>query len=68
MSIDKIRASLKGGKLKDAQRLQAFSEGKKRDNESILMEFEEETLPRRVVLGYMAYIVGYIDTKTNKML
>lgn len=57
MSIDEIKANIKGGKIKEAKRLTVFKEGVRRETGSILLEFEGEYLPSKVYLGYIAYSV-----------
>lgn len=55
MTMDEVKANLKGGKLKDARRLQSFRDGIKQDSESVLLEFVDEILPNKVTLVYMTY-------------
>lgn len=57
VTMDEIKANVKGGKVKDARRLQTFRDGIKQDSESVMLEFEDEILPNKVTLGYMTYNV-----------
>ncbi len=44
--MDVIKASRRGGQLKDVCSLQSFRNGIKQDSESVLLEFEDELLPK----------------------
>lgn len=43
--------------MNDAQRLQSFRDGLKQDSESVLLDFADEILPNKLILGYMTYNV-----------
>lgn len=47
----------KGGVLKSALRLQVTRGGVRNDSESVLLDFEEEMLPKKVTLGFWSYSV-----------
>lgn len=63
LTMDEIKANLKGGSVKGVRRLQVNREGVRVDSESILVEFEDEVLPKKVTLGFMSYNVReYVPT------
>lgn len=57
VTMDEIKANLKGGSVRNVRRLQVNREGARRDSESILLEFVSEVLPKKVTLGFMSYNV-----------
>ena len=55
--LEELKKNIKGGKIEDIKRLQMVREGQKVDSTSILLEFQEETLPAKVMIGYMCFTV-----------
>lgn len=55
--MDEFKGNLKGGKVVDAHRLKAVVEGVRKDTETVVIEFQGEGIPKRVMLGVMSYIV-----------
>lgn len=55
--MEEIKNNLKGGTLKGVRRLQVTREGVRKDSESIVLEFEEEVLPKKVTMGFFSYSV-----------
>ena len=57
VTIEEIKTNLKGGVLKNARRMQATREGVRKDSEYVVLEFEEEVIPKKVALRFMSYSV-----------
>lgn len=57
LTMEEVKTNLKGGNLKRARRLQVTRDGARKDSEYILLDFEEEVLPRKVTVGYLSYNV-----------
>lgn len=52
--LDEIKKVIKGGTVLSMKRLQAKRGGEKVDSTSVLLEFKEQMLPERVMIGYMS--------------
>ncbi len=57
VTMEEIKANLKGGRLRGVRRLQVTREGVRKDSEGIVLDFEEEVLPKKVTLGFLSYSV-----------
>ena len=57
VTIEEIKTNIKGGVLKNAQRIQITREGVRKDSEYVVLEFEEEVIPKKVALGFISYSV-----------
>lgn len=55
VTMEEIKANLKGGNLKGARRMQITRDGVRKDSELVILEFEEEVLPKNVTLGFLSY-------------
>lgn len=55
--LDELRKVIKGGTVLSVKRLQATRNGEKMDSPSVLLEFKEQVLPERVMIGYMSFYV-----------
>lgn len=44
--MEELRKNIKGGKIKNVQRLKTTKEGMKKDSETVLIEFEGENVPK----------------------
>lgn len=47
VTMDEIKANLKGKRLKDARRLHVLREGVRKVSKSVLLEFEED-IPKKI--------------------
>ncbi|CAL9681974.1 unnamed protein product [Knipowitschia caucasica] len=57
VKMDDLKSKIKGGKVISVDRMKTTKGGTKTDSESILIHFEEESVPRKVFLGFMCYPV-----------
>lgn len=57
VTMEEIKSNLKGGTLKGARRIQVTREGERKDSEHVILEFEDEILPKKVTLGFLSYTV-----------
>lgn len=57
IGMEEFKGNLKGGKIINAQRLKAVADGIRKDTETVVIEFQEDEIPKRVMLGVMSYIV-----------
>ncbi len=48
--MDEIKSNLKEGILKGARQIQITREGVRKDSEYVVFDFEDEFLPKKVVL------------------
>ncbi len=48
--MDEIKSNLKGGILKGARQIQITREGVRKDSEYVVLDFEDEFLPKKVEL------------------
>ena len=55
--LEELKKNIKGGNIVDIKCLQMVREGQKVDSTSILLEFQEEALPAKVMIGYMCFNV-----------
>lgn len=59
--LGELRKVIKGGTVLSVKRLQATRNGEKMDSTSVLLEFKEQVLPERVMIGYMSvYVWEYV--------
>lgn len=57
VSEDEIKKSLTGAKVCKVKRMQYTRDGVRKDSLSVMIQFEEEVLPTRVMVGFMSYNV-----------
>lgn len=57
VGMEEIKKSVKGGKIINAQRLKTTKEGVEKDSETVLFEFDEDNIPKKVFLGFLSYPV-----------
>ena len=57
VDMEELKKHLRGGKIKNVQRMKATREGVKKDSETVLIEFDGQAIPKRVFLGFMSYPV-----------
>lgn len=57
ISMEEFKGNVKGGKVVNAHRLKSVVEGVRKDTETVVIEFQGEGIPKRVMLGVMSYIV-----------
>lgn len=57
MTEEEIKRNVSNAKVSKVKQLQFTRDGLKRDSLSIMIQFEEEALPVRVMVGYMSYNV-----------
>lgn len=57
VSVDDIKGSLDGGTVVSARRLQMWKDSKRCDSMSVMIQFEGNTLPIKVKLGFMSFSV-----------
>lgn len=57
VGMEEIKKNVRGGKVIKAQRLKTTREGRKKESETILIEFEEDNIPLKVFLGFLSYPV-----------
>lgn len=55
--VDDIKTNISGGKVVEVKRLKRNKNGERSDSFSVLLKFEEKTLPDKVFVGYMSYDV-----------
>lgn len=56
-NLDELKKMMKGGKVTDIKRLEAFRDGRKVESKSVMIQFDEEVLPQKVMVGYMSFSV-----------
>lgn len=57
LNIEEIKNNLKGGRITNAYRIKIWKDGVKKDSETVVIEFEGDVLPGRVMIGFMCYYV-----------
>lgn len=57
MSEEEIKNNMSGAKVIQARRLPYVRNGVKNDSLSVMLQFQGEILPSRVMVGFMSYIV-----------
>ena len=59
VTIEEIKTNLQGGVLRNAWQMQVkvTREGVRKDSEYVVLEFEEEVIPKEVALGFMSYSI-----------
>lgn len=55
--LEELKGMITGGTVTGIRRLQAFRDGEKKDSPSVLLEFKDEVLPEKVMVGYMSFRV-----------
>lgn len=72
MSVEDIRSNLRDGIIIiGVVRMKSSVNGSRRDTDSVMIEFQGEVIPRKVMIGLMRYMVrDYIPymTRTNLKL
>lgn len=58
LKMEEVKENLTGGRIVQLQRMTTIKDGgKKRETETVMIEFEGDILPQKVLLGYMSYPV-----------
>lgn len=57
VSMEELKKNIKGAKVMKVQRMKTTREGVVKDSETVLIEFDEESIPKKVFLGFMSYLV-----------
>lgn len=57
VGMEEIKKNVRGRKVIKAQSLKTTREGRKKESETILIEFEEDNIPLKVFLGFLSYPV-----------
>ena len=55
--MEEIKSKLKGGMILNAQRMKSIVNGIRKDTETVMIEFQGEVVPKRVMLGLISYIM-----------
>lgn len=55
--MEELKKCIKGGNVKEAQRLKTTKEGVKKDSGTVMIEFEGENVLKRVFLGFVSFPV-----------
>lgn len=55
--MDKFKGNLKEGKIINVQRIKSAAYGNRRDTETVVIEFQEDEIPKIAMMGEMSYIV-----------
>lgn len=55
--LEDLKKNIKGGTVVEVKRLKMNKNGEKVDSTSVLLEFQEEKLPPRVMIGFMSFSV-----------
>ncbi|XP_061757477.1 uncharacterized protein LOC133553371 [Nerophis ophidion] len=56
-NLDDLKREIKGGTVTTMKRMMAFRNGEKTESESVLVQFAEEVLPERIMIGYLSFYV-----------
>lgn len=57
VTTEEVKSNLEGGILKGAWGLQVTLEGAREDSEFVVLDFEEQVLPKKVTLSFLSYSV-----------
>lgn len=57
VSADEVKASITNANVVEAKRLRTNRNGSACDSLSVMVTFDEETLPKKILIGYMCYDV-----------
>lgn len=57
MDLNEIKNKMKGGAITKVIRMTKNVNGTKKDTETVMLEFQGELIPKRVMLGLMSYMV-----------
>lgn len=56
-NLEEVKKNIKGGTILAVKRLMAKRDGEKVESTSLLLEFKEQQLPERIMIGYMSFFV-----------
>lgn len=56
-NLEEIKKNIKGGMILAVKRLLAKRDGERVESKSLLLEFKEQQLPERVMMGFMSFYV-----------
>lgn len=57
VNMEELKKNIKGAKILSVQRMKTKRDGVVKDSETVSIEFEEESVPKKVFLGFMSYPV-----------
>ena len=67
VKMEEFKKNIKGGKVREVQRLKTTKDGVKKDSETVMIEFEDENVPKRVFLGVCVVPSENLCTQAIKM-
>ncbi|XP_061909386.1 uncharacterized protein LOC133653724 isoform X2 [Entelurus aequoreus] len=56
-NLEELKRQIKGGTVKMLTRMMAYRNGEKMESESVLVQFVEEVLPQRIMIGFLSFYV-----------